>query len=188
MGDDQELKPREKAFVMEYLTNGYNATRAYLKAHPRASPETAAANGYKLLRNAQILAAIKAEIDLAMAGRRAIFKKRMVDAAETRAFFEPADILTDDGRLKKPLEELKAEGLGPALDQIGISVDRNGFEHCEYRLADRAKALDQLRDLLKLGEDETGDQAGATRIVVLPQTMTIEEWNDKYAPKDWVPL
>ena len=43
------MKDSHKAFVEEYLINGMNATKAYMKAFPKASIKTAEVNGFKLL-------------------------------------------------------------------------------------------------------------------------------------------
>lgn len=48
------MNDKQKAFAEEYLTNGYNATRAYLSAYPNIKIETAEVNGHKLLRNTKI--------------------------------------------------------------------------------------------------------------------------------------
>lgn len=48
----------EEAFVAAYIGNGGNATRAYLEIHPDVARTTAAAEGWKLLRNPQIRKAV----------------------------------------------------------------------------------------------------------------------------------
>lgn len=52
------LSKKHKAFVEEYLVS-FNATEAYHRVYGPRSRETAASNGYRLLRNAEISAAIK---------------------------------------------------------------------------------------------------------------------------------
>lgn len=48
------MNERHRAFVEEYLINGYNATTAYQKVYPKATYKTAIANGARLLTNAEI--------------------------------------------------------------------------------------------------------------------------------------
>lgn len=55
------LPPDRAAFVRLYIANGGNGTRAYLAAYPNCkSLKAAASNAYKLLRSAEIQAAIDA--------------------------------------------------------------------------------------------------------------------------------
>lgn len=51
----------QRAFVLEYLANNYNATEAYLACHPKAKRTTAAAEGYRYLRNPEIATFMAAE-------------------------------------------------------------------------------------------------------------------------------
>ena len=53
------LTPKQEAFCREYITNGGNATRAYLTAYDSKSPVSAAQEGYRLLQNADIQECIK---------------------------------------------------------------------------------------------------------------------------------
>ena len=58
----KELKLKHKLFANEYISNGQNATQAYLKAYPDASYETANVEGSKFLRKPSIRAYIEAEL------------------------------------------------------------------------------------------------------------------------------
>jgi len=57
----EQLVESQQHFVLEYLSNGYNATEAYAQAHPAAKRTTAAAEGYRLLRHPAIAAIIQRE-------------------------------------------------------------------------------------------------------------------------------
>lgn len=57
-----KLSKADEVFVSEYLL-GFNATAAYKKAHPSVKDTTAASNGWKLLRKAEIQVAIKERLD-----------------------------------------------------------------------------------------------------------------------------
>ena len=52
------LSKKQKDFISHYLTNGYNATQAYLASH-NCSYETAHKNAYKLYNNPEVKAEIK---------------------------------------------------------------------------------------------------------------------------------
>jgi Terminase small subunit len=43
-----------ETFALEYLANGYVASKAYLAVHPRATQRTAEVEGSKLLRNPEV--------------------------------------------------------------------------------------------------------------------------------------
>jgi hypothetical protein len=55
-----ELTPFETAFLAEYRSNGYNATRAYLAARPDVQYTTATVNSCKLLQEPRMVRAIQA--------------------------------------------------------------------------------------------------------------------------------
>lgn len=52
------LSPEHERFVAEYMANP-NATRAYLAVYPNVQTNTAATNGYRLLKNAEIQEALR---------------------------------------------------------------------------------------------------------------------------------
>lgn len=53
------LTDKQRAFIDEYLINGFNALKAYKKAYPDASEESAKASGSRLLENVNIKAALE---------------------------------------------------------------------------------------------------------------------------------
>lgn len=53
------LTPKQEAFCREYITNGGNATQAYLTAYDSKSPVSAAQEGYRLLQSDDIQTYIK---------------------------------------------------------------------------------------------------------------------------------
>lgn len=54
-----QLTDAQRAFALAYTTNGFNATQAYLKAHPNASYQTARVEGSRCLA----LPAVRAFVD-----------------------------------------------------------------------------------------------------------------------------
>ncbi len=53
-----DLKPWEKVFVTEYVTNSQNAKEAYMVARPGAKPDSAKASAHKLMKRSYIQDAI----------------------------------------------------------------------------------------------------------------------------------
>ncbi len=185
---EERISPRDRIFVAAYISNGYNATRAYKAAHPRVLDTTAGAEGHKTLKKPEIKSAIKAEVDHAISIMREAARKKIADIVEVRAFYEISDILDESGNLVAPFADMKEQGLTVCIDHIAKSVGKLGEEHVEYHLADRAKSIDQLRSILSIGNDDSGDPTGVTRVIVLPSTMSIDDWNEKFGPKEAKPL
>lgn len=50
------LSPKHMEFFLAYISLGRNATKAYLRAYPKVTYETASVNGSKLLRNTKFAA------------------------------------------------------------------------------------------------------------------------------------
>jgi phage terminase small subunit len=55
------LTDKQRAFVDEYLVNGFNATQAYLKAYPDSSEEAARSSASALLTNPNVKSIIEEE-------------------------------------------------------------------------------------------------------------------------------
>ena len=48
------INDRHKAFIDEYVKNGFNGTQAYLSVYPNSSEEAAAVSASELLRNPKV--------------------------------------------------------------------------------------------------------------------------------------
>lgn len=97
---EKGLNEPDYLFALEYLANGQNAKRAYLKAHPKAKDRTAEVEGSKLLRKPEL----KAFIDQEMKARRQRLRMDGDEALEaiTRiARVDPRRIFKDN-RLLRP--------------------------------------------------------------------------------------
>lgn len=53
------LSDKQQAFVDEYLVNGFNGLKAYIKAYPDSSEESAQSSASRLLENAKVKTAIE---------------------------------------------------------------------------------------------------------------------------------
>lgn len=92
------LTSLEELFVLEYLVD-FNATRAYLRSHPRCSrPTTASTEGWRMLRKPWIARAVDA-------GRGAQHERLKMNADEALAIIsrnaraDLGDAYADDGQL-----------------------------------------------------------------------------------------
>jgi phage terminase small subunit len=97
------LKPSHRAFVAEYVKD-LNATRAYLKVFPKASPAAAATGGARLLRNAQVRLAVEQFLaDLEQ--EAAVTVERLEQELARICFLDPAQAFDKEGRLL-PIDEM----------------------------------------------------------------------------------
>ncbi|MDD5387885.1 MAG: terminase small subunit [Gallionellaceae bacterium] len=95
------MNDRQRIFVAEYVRD-QNATQAAIRAG--YSPRTAYSIGERLLRNAQIRAAVDARLQ--EAAEKAGLSVELVLASIVRELsFDPADIFNVDGSIK-PLHEM----------------------------------------------------------------------------------
>lgn len=179
----------KRKFALAYLTNGNNATRAYQCVHPDASNKAAQIGGFRYIRDPDIRSFIADAIESNLDHMDAVFKHQLITLLERRAFFDITEIIGLDGKIKVTEEEVRAQGLDSIVDEVKVRHNPDGTTTTEIKFVNRSQAIDSLIKYLDLFEEnKPAENEGATKIVVLPQTMTIEEWNEKYAPKDWIPL
>src|SRR5687767_7955074 len=57
------LKAAQRAFCLEYLRNGFNATAAYKSAYPGVADPSARSNAWRLLTNADIRAFLAPHVE-----------------------------------------------------------------------------------------------------------------------------
>lgn len=96
------LSPKHRMFCEQYLRL-WNATDAYQAAYPKASRETARANGSDLLTNTNIAAEIQRRID-----ERAMSANEVLDRLAEHARNEHGRYITEDGAVN--LTQLIADG------------------------------------------------------------------------------
>ena len=51
------LSETDRTFVRAFLSNGFNRTKAYLKAHPGVTRQSAAELGHRKLKNSEVIEA-----------------------------------------------------------------------------------------------------------------------------------
>jgi phage terminase small subunit len=85
------LKPKHERFVLEYLIDG-NAGKAYIRAGYSATASSAAANGHRLLKNAEI-AAFLAKSQQKVAARAELTVQMLVDRMRDIAFADPRELV-----------------------------------------------------------------------------------------------
>jgi hypothetical protein len=99
---ERELNPQQERFCREYLH--LNQTRAYIKAYPGTTYETAGANACRLLKDARIIARVE-ELTAERNKRLEISADKVLRRLEARASFSPVD-LYDENNNFIPINEL----------------------------------------------------------------------------------
>jgi len=118
---------------------------------------------------------------------KAVLAAQVIQKMKVRAFYDPADIINDDGNLRHSMDELSAMGLSYAIDGIECSYTKEGDKITKVKLADRQAALESLAKYLKLIQQgsqvnvEVGTQKSYQFVVI--QRMTPAEWDIYYEQK-----
>ena len=138
------MTDKQKSFVDNYLSNGFNATRAAISAG--YSKKTAYSIGERLLKNVEIKFAIDARL-------KEIESKQICKAEELLKF-------------------LSSVVRGEISDNVSVQVGTGkGYFHGENlskppSLKDRLTAAATLAKILKVGEEQ--EQDNELKIVILP--------------------
>jgi phage terminase small subunit len=88
------LTPGQYSFALQYLANGFNATRAYVTAHPGVTNNTAAVEGHRTLRHPKVRAFLYPQAqaiwrELQMGGEEALARVARDARADIRQLFKP---------------------------------------------------------------------------------------------------
>ena len=134
---DPNLTDKQAAFVTEYLANGFNGTRAAVKA---GYGEKGAYNeACRQLRKVEVAAAIKARLDT-----EGITPQKIKVALAEIAF--GGDIAQAEGFLSgTKLSELRKQGVNTQLiKSVRVSQSKDGAENRAVEMYDRLAALEKL--------------------------------------------
>lgn len=142
------LPLKQRNFVVNYLVNGFNATKAAKDAG--FSAKSADTQGSRLLANVKIKAVIAARTGKALA-KKEITAENVLQEIAKMAFFDPRRLFRPDGTLI-PITELDDD---TAASIAGMDViDRNGeIRLKKIKIADKGSSLERLGRHLKLFTD-----------------------------------
>lgn len=147
------LTPLGKRFVAEYLLD-LNATRAYMRAHPHCTNEnTAAVNGWKLLRNAKVKALIATGTAKQLA-EQGLSAARVLEELRRLAFSDLRPLFDRHGCLKPIGTLTDAQAAAVAGMEVIIKNAQAGDGHTDtihkIKLWDKTRALEMLAKHFKL--------------------------------------
>jgi hypothetical protein len=152
-----------EVFISEYIQNGQNAKRAYMKAKPNVKERTAEVDSEKLLRKAEFLAKLKAaqskaseEIEMP----RLRWFRLLADIAE----FDLPSYLTEDGEGNTRLvSDWKGKENRHVLETVEIQTHKRyskdgdllgETQNCNIRAASKLKALEMIGKALGYLKEE----------------------------------
>jgi hypothetical protein len=157
---DIGLQDSDKAYLAEYIANGFNKKRAYLKVHPTVTERTAEVEGSKYLRKPDIAKALSIILDAMIKETKDTLHYEILATYKARAFYELSDIFEnpddpdkDQKRIRKDMEKQYKrviDGVSPK----GVGQGKTFQVIQVYKLADRDKALDQLTKYMQLIQDK----------------------------------
>ncbi len=157
-GPSRPLSPKQKRFVLEYLTD-LNATRAAIRAG--YSAHTATEQASRLLTNVNVAAAVAAAQDK-RAESVGIEAERVLREVARLALYDPRALFNEDGSPKLPLD--LDDDIAAAITSLKIERDDEGnIVKLDYRLADKNAAIEKLMKHLGLFERDNrqrGDELG----------------------------
>lgn len=116
----KELSPAERDFCANYVSNGKNATKAYLAVHPNVKYETARSHGCNLLKREHV----KAEIDRLIG--LVVSEKIMTREECLEQLTELALTSTDTIKIKAIAEIAKIMGYN--MQNINLNTNSNKFD------------------------------------------------------------
>ncbi len=143
------MTPKQQRFAEEYLVD-LNATQAAIRAG--YSKTRACARGWKLLRQAEVAAAIEAEMSR-RAARTAITADRVLIELARIAFADPRDCVTwgPNGVEVKSSDELSSDAAGAVAEVSGTRTKSGGTT--KIKMHDKIAALEKIGRHLGLFKD-----------------------------------
>lgn len=146
------LPLKQRNFVVNYLVNGFNATKAARDAG--FSAKSADTQGSRLLANVKIKAVIAARTGRALA-KKEITAENVLQEIAKMAFFDPRRLFRPDGTLI-PITELD-DDTAASIAGIDVSEIRAGKlligNLKKIKIADKGSSLERLGRHLKLFTD-----------------------------------
>lgn len=145
-----KLTPKQAAFVSNYLID-LNASAAAVRSG--YSPKTAKEQGYRLLTNVHVAAAI-AEAQTARLERNEVSADKVVQELARIAFADPRKLFDANGAIK-PLDQIDADTRSALVIEITEGTDTHGnpTQQRKVKFADKLVALHKLARHLGLFRD-----------------------------------
>lgn len=185
---EKKIPDQIRAFIDKYMSNGYNATRAYMETHPKSSYEAARSSASTLLTNPNVKEAIAKEFEKKAMGKEEVLA-RLSDMA--RATHYPfVEIDDNEGTIYFDFSSPEAKSHLHLIKKIhskrkrlvsGKGEDAQTWEHewTEVELHDAKDALKLIGQHEQLFDPEKGDGETFTAPQIVEIIKTYEEKREK---------
>ena len=142
----------EVYFAVEYLTNGFDASRAYSTVFPAGTRRKATWGGAAWLRRPTVQHLLSSYTSAWLRGRIAYLEKEIMDTTVARAFYDPSMFLKPDGSPAFDRWDDIPEVFRRCIEGIDVKFWGKDAtrQSITYTLANRGDALKQLTQILSL--------------------------------------
>ena len=157
------VSKKDILFIGEYLSNGFNARKAYQLAHPTCSPITARSNACNILNRPVVREVVRRFMANYLHEAKLKLDKLLIDGYMAQAFYDPADLLNIDGTPKYE----NFEDIPPKLRRVITGIEKKYYGKdadtsvTVFKLADRRHAMEQLAKFVQLIQPERIEHTGA---------------------------
>jgi phage terminase small subunit len=158
---DALLPIRQREFVANYVSNGFNGTKAAIDAG--YSAKTADSQASRLLKNAKVAAAVMALVD-PVRKRKEISAEGVLQNIADLAELDPRRLFGDDGRLV-PIKYLPLE-VARCITSLKVLTTKDGDLLTHIKFADVGQNNERLGRHLKLFTDKVEHLHKIERVVV----------------------
>ncbi len=163
----RKLSDREWAFLIEYLGNGRNATRAYQAVYPNSGYAAARVGASRLLTKANIRAEVKRQTRR-LERRAGVDAGRVLREWEALAFSDLGEVIDFEARaLRRHLHPTARKGIA-TIECVTTVTGETTRTTLKVRMHPKADALDKLSRHLGLYKDRP---ALEQVLALLPQTL-----------------
>lgn len=122
------INKKQQDFILEYISNGFNAVQAYQIAYPTSTYATARTNAYRLLANKEIKAEIENQVKMILEAKYITAERVLLEIADI-AFALKGDEVYDVKAKLKALELLQKQmGLQTTNSNINATIEPVIFE------------------------------------------------------------
>lgn len=147
------LTLKQCLFIAEYLTNGFIATTAYMKAYKVSTYNVAGVEANRLIKNVKIRRIIQEYFNDYLGEKKLKLEKEIITVLYTRAFYDPSMFIQPDGQARYKTWTSIPKKYRVCIEGIETKVygtGQNQVTKTFIKLADREKAMEKLGKYITL--------------------------------------
>jgi phage terminase small subunit len=147
---NKKINKTDQAIVYEYLQNGYSKAKAYSKVHHGCSRATAAVNGHKVLKKAEVARFLQEYFEDLWENKENEIGRQLSNLLNI-ANADVSDIIEiEDGNVKiRDLEEIDSSVI-QAIDQSKTITAYGENTRTSVKMHDKTKAIAELTKVLNM--------------------------------------